>query len=422
MSRAVQQALALAALSWLFPGPALADPALLLTLPPTWEEVGQATATSADLDGDGLQDLVVRSDSAATLPRLDLYLSNGALADLTADATWEQQTIYAMGRGPSLRWPSDEALLSSGDLTDAGVTHQMQWLEAPDPTEVSAALELPEYTLGDVAYPLAGDHDGDGFTDLYLYHRSGVLYLFGGSEQRLDKYDFQLYVPPSGLSTAWSIDVAGDTDGDGCDELLAEIGVDEYARPFHFLMQGGGSAFSYPDDYVYLSQSMAAGTPAGDMNGDGYADVGLAVGAEGRAVLGLGSSMSIDPDESLALTGPAANEYFGGDIAGVGDVDGYGFDDLLIGAPEADDGHGAAYLYYGAACGGVDHRGRSPHGGRLLRGLRLRPLPTRRHGRRRPTRVRHHRRRLRGESLRVRRRWGAHTARAGVRRHRGRYP
>jgi hypothetical protein len=96
--------------------------------------------------------------------------------------------------------------------------------------------------------------------------------------------------------------------------------------------------------------------PAGDVNGDGFAD--LIAGAytndagganAGRAYVYFGGSAA-DATADLTLTGAAAGDLFGSPVASAGDVNGDGFDDLIVGATFNDAGGanaGRAYVYFG---------------------------------------------------------------------------
>lgn len=85
-----------------------------------------------------------------------------------------------------------------------------------------------------------------------------------------------------------------------------------------------------------------------DVNADGAADV--AVGAHradssrGRVHVYLGSNLGLST-EPVTLVGPVANQHFGWSLDSVGDVNGDGYGDLIVGA------NGRAYLYFGGAAG-----------------------------------------------------------------------
>ena len=100
----------------------------------------------------------------------------------------------------------------------------------------------------------------------------------------------------------------------------------------------------------------AAVSGAGDVNGDGHADV--IVGAiyndaggfdAGRAYVYYGGS-GADAVADLTLTGAATGDYFGLRLSKAGDVNGDGYGDVIVGAYSNDAGGanaGRAYVYYG---------------------------------------------------------------------------
>lgn len=95
---------------------------------------------------------------------------------------------------------------------------------------------------------------------------------------------------------------------------------------------------------------------AGDVNGDGYPDFVAGApfdntnGAEaGRAFIWFGGpTMSDGPN--VVLDEGSAFDWFGFSVAGIGDIDDDGFDDVAVGAPGDDptgEKSGAVYVYYG---------------------------------------------------------------------------
>ena len=98
---------------------------------------------------------------------------------------------------------------------------------------------------------------------------------------------------------------------------------------------------------------------AGDVNGDGFADV--IVGAplydngqtdEGAAFVYFGGAGAFNPTADAQLESNQAGAQLGSSVAGAGDVNGDGFADVIVGAPAYDNGQadeGAAFVYFGAA-------------------------------------------------------------------------
>ena len=138
------------------------------------------------------------------------------------------------------------------------------------------------------------------------------------------------------------------------------------------------SAYSASKTYVYYSDGSTAGIPAtpsltlfapqsdeydfgagttsaGDVNGDGFAD--LAVGANGptygRFHLYFGSTSGVATTPNQTVLGPNSGEPFFGGGGNVGDVNGDGYSDVLATDWEygGDVSIGQAYLFYGGPTG-----------------------------------------------------------------------
>src|SRR6185436_18950919 len=100
---------------------------------------------------------------------------------------------------------------------------------------------------------------------------------------------------------------------------------------------------------------------AGDVNGDGYADV--IVGAslydngqtdEGKAFVYLGSAAGLASTPAWSAESDQAFAHFGVSVGTAGDVNGDGYADVIVGADMYDNGQtneGRAYVYLGSASG-----------------------------------------------------------------------
>ncbi len=96
---------------------------------------------------------------------------------------------------------------------------------------------------------------------------------------------------------------------------------------------------------------------AGDVNGDGYADLvvgawGLNPSRTGAAYIYLGSASGVRTTPSTTLASPGGmNGYFGWSVASAGDINGDGYADLVVGAWGIAGSAGRAYLYLGSSGG-----------------------------------------------------------------------
>jgi hypothetical protein len=101
-----------------------------------------------------------------------------------------------------------------------------------------------------------------------------------------------------------------------------------------------------PRPYPYMGDAVGS---AGDVNGDGYADI--VVGASGidRAYVYLGSPLGVAETPTTVLTGPDVPANFGHTVGSAGDTNGDGYADVIV----ADSGLNAsrAYVYLGGSNG-----------------------------------------------------------------------
>jgi len=244
----------------------------------------------------------------------------------------------------------------------------------------------------------AGDINGDGFDDIIVgatYGNgatNGAAYIFFGAANLSGTKDLdgvasadvtilgkasQDYLGEGGISGA------GDVNGDGFDDVIVEAGYND-----------DGTGAQSGAVYIFFGSTTLSGTldlagaasadvtilgkgasdflghgisGVGDVNDDGFDDVivgarGNADGGatnEGAAYIFFGASdlsgtkdLGRGASADMTILGEDTTSSLGESVSGVGDVNGDGIPDIIVGAHNNDDGTGtnpgAAYIFFGA--------------------------------------------------------------------------
>jgi hypothetical protein len=221
----------------------------------------------------------------------------------------------------------------------------------------------------------AGDVNGDGYADVIVGARNyddgevneGTASIYFGRPDAFDVSQDRFILSEQGAATlGYSVSRAGDVNGDGFGDVIVgaplyDAGETDEGAAFIFFGGNGADFDRFPDAQLEsnLPTSLMGGSvaAAGDVNGDGYADVlagapGFSNGeaGEGAVFLYLGGAGAFDTVEDARIESNQANAHLGEGAAGVGDVNGDGFADIVVGAPDFDGGHtneGVAWLYLG---------------------------------------------------------------------------
>jgi len=312
-------------------------------------EAGMRVANGGDVNGDGLDDVVVATtnadggmgqvwvvfgkDDGATVDLDDVALGMGGFT-ITNDATGEDFGISVDGGGDVNGDGLDDIIIGapgSGNAGQAYVVHGKNDGAAVTVTELEAGtggFVLNGQVVGDdagTAVAMVGDVNGDGYDDV------AVGAPFAGT------------VPDSGRT--YVVHGRTETDAIALSDVLGGMGG--------FVANGEGV-----DD-----QSGSAIAGGHDLDGDGLDD--LVIGADqadpnggnsGAAYVVFGKTNGaqvnlVSPGSSgFAINGIASLDVAGSDVAMPGDVNGDGRADVLIGASGAEDDllfQGQSYVVFG---------------------------------------------------------------------------
>jgi hypothetical protein len=372
-----------------------------LTTTVSWTVVGEAAgdyfgssvASAGDVNGDSYDDIIVgaygNNGGGSNAGKAYVYLGSASGLSTTVSWTAIGEIAYdcfgasVASTGDVHGDGYDDIIVGAHGSNDGGNDAGKAYVYRGSASGLSATASWT--ATGDAAYDhfgssaaSVGDVNGDGYGDVIIGadrnddggNNAGKAYVYLGS------------APGLSTTASWtaagevaygyfgkSVASAGDVDGDGYDDVI----VGAYGN------NGGGSdagkAYVYQNlglwtlevakwtaagdaAYDYFGKSVAS---AGDVNGDGYDDV--IVGAyyndgggddAGKAYLYLGSASGLSTTASWTVAGEAAGDYLGSSVASAGDVNGDSYDDVIVGAPNNNDGGndaGKAYLYLGSASG-----------------------------------------------------------------------
>ncbi|HCP46748.1 MAG TPA: hypothetical protein DIU15_11935, partial [Deltaproteobacteria bacterium] len=370
---------------------------------------GIAIASGGDVNGDGIDDVLVgapqlfHQDSGALGGAVFLYF--GSESSLSSEPSWSTLGHFGgggMGMGvgmdsefgfsvaivPDVNEDGFDDILVGAPSAPEGTMGQqvgVASLYLGSDTELTGgsidAQEFPDIIIEGNAfatlYPrfsetiAGGDFNGDGIGDILIGAPgdaldAGTIYLFTGPiTEDLDytDADWDYTDPDPGHHLGASLASAGDVNGDGYDDILVgapqtrvDPSITEAGAALLFFgavtTPGSTSDWSTYGTAAYdqLGTSLAGG---GDVNGDGYDDILITIDmnssdSEVHLYLGAPDGPSTTPFWS---SDAEIGDGYGYSLALNGDLNKDGLDDILIGSDKADVSRGEVRSYHGMETG-----------------------------------------------------------------------
>ncbi len=368
------------------------------------DQAGRSVSAAGDLDGDGRMDMVIGAphyniSTGVNEPGQAYVVLGGDTGAVSLDSA------YAILTGEAAYDTAGMAVAGVGDQTGDGVPdllvgapahNESRWADSGVVYLVSGDVS-GDQALADVGVLLSGDcsncnagrtldgggdMDGDGAADLvigaYYANNTGAAYVYT-TPPAVDSTlalsaDYVLSGVGNYSLTAYSLAMVPDTDGDGLDDVLIGALGDNtagiYAGAAYLVSGASLTDLSLADaDATFYGESASdyAGSAVaglGDYDGDGLGDLVIGASAEhtagtqaGAAYVVLGGASGaagLGSAAALKVTGEAAYDNAGVAVGQGGDVTGDGLADALVGASANDAGArdaGAVYVLSGAATG-----------------------------------------------------------------------
>ena len=358
-------------------------------------EFGSSVASAGDVNGDGYSDVIVGAPGYED-DQMDegaAFVYHGSYTGLAAAHAW-------MVWGNQVGAVFGFSVASAGDVNGDGYSDIIvgtpyydrvgppyvfdgggAWVWQGSPAGIAGALAWAAVSsqAGGAEFGFsvasAGDVNKDGYSDVivgaprYDYGETdeGAVFVWHGSGGGLSPPTAPDWFTDSDQANAffgWSVASAGDVNGDFFSDVI--VGAMNYtngedSEGAAFVYRGSAGGLNAPaawraegnEAFAFFGSSVAS---AGNVNGDDYDDV--IVGAprldgseidEGAAIVYYGSKTGLDSTLFSRVWGGQFVAHFGSSVASAGDVDNNGYSDIIVGAPDYDNGEtdeGAAFVYY----------------------------------------------------------------------------
>lgn len=381
------------------------------------ENTGRSVSSAGDVNGDGYDDVIVgvpwRDTTNSDAGRA--YVFYGGENGIAATPAWtadcaNEEALYGLSvasAGDVNHDTYDDVIVgahyySSGESKEgkafvyygsaSGLSETPDWAIESDITycyyayDVASAGDVNNDGCDDVIVGALGYDNGYPYNNPTVYYNEGAAFVYLGAEDGLTTSPAWVAGPDRSYSYfGRDVETAGDVNGDGFDDVI--VGAYAYMADYSTVVGAAflyyGSATGLPGVFTGYHTENGSGGPvdpdwefygtqknsrvgscvasAGDLNGDTYDDIVVSSFRydntetdEGVVYVFYGSEDGPTTSPCWTAYGGVESAQFGYSAASGGDLNGDGFDDLIVSAPYYPDTtakYGAIAVYFGSATG-----------------------------------------------------------------------
>lgn len=352
---------------------------------------GQSIASAGDINNDGNSDIIIGAPlfDAGENDEGRVFVYEGSTIGISSVIVWQtegnqvnaQYGTTVAGIGDVNRDGYGDVAVGAPYYDNGELDEGRAYAYYGSANGIGSAVGVFESNKvnGQMGFSVAsaGDVNGDGYSDMIVgapgadfgQAGEGKAYVFPGSASGVNTAPaWSFESNQTGASFGYSVSTAGDINADGYSDIVVGAPLFDSSQTDEgrvFVFYGSAtSASTTPSWSGGIGQSGAQfGTSVacvGDLNKDTYSEI--AVGApnadsgqtdEGMVFVYRGSLLGVNSTPAWVGEGNQANAHYGWSIASANDINGDGYADIVVGAPDANadaDGatEGRVYAYYGS--------------------------------------------------------------------------